>query len=105
MNDTSPQIELRYRNLLLQRSGEERLKMGCSMYAAARALVLASILEKNPDASKATIRRELFLRFYGQEFTDRMRAKLLRALEHEEPPGSGDLGCERLVPTDCHDFP
>ena len=37
MNDTSPQIELRYRNLLLQRSGEERLKMGCSMYAAARA--------------------------------------------------------------------
>jgi hypothetical protein len=41
MNDTPLQIEQRYRDLLLQRSGEERLKIGCSMYVAARAFVLA----------------------------------------------------------------
>jgi hypothetical protein len=34
--------------LLLQRSGEERLKMGCSMHATAQALVRASIFEVRP---------------------------------------------------------
>ncbi len=40
MRDTSPEVEQKFRDLLLQRSGEERLKMGCSMHAAAQALVL-----------------------------------------------------------------
>ncbi|MGH7165634.1 MAG: hypothetical protein ACREIS_08940 [Nitrospiraceae bacterium] len=80
MNDTAPAIAQRYRTLLLARSGEERLKMGCSMHAAAQALVLASVRERHPEASPATVRRELFLRFYGQDFNSAARAKILRAL-------------------------
>ncbi len=67
--------------MLLQRSGEERLKMGCSMHAAARALVRASVLEREPRASPAAVRRALFLRFYGHEFDAVARERILAALE------------------------
>jgi hypothetical protein len=62
--------------MLMERSGEERVKMGCSMHATARALVIASIPEKNPDA----LTRALFLRFYGHEFEPKRRKRILRAL-------------------------
>ena len=81
MNDTPPEVERRYRELLLQRSGADRLRMGCSMHTAAQALVRASVLEKDPLASPATLRRALFLRFYGQDFDAETREKVLLALE------------------------
>ncbi len=81
MRDTSPEMEQRYRVMLLQRSGVERLKMGCSMHATAQALVRASILEKDPQASPEALRRALFLRFYGQDFDPQSRERILRALE------------------------
>jgi len=81
MNDTAPDIEKRFLRMLLQRSGEERLKMGCSMHATAQALARASILHEQPDASPATIRRALFLRFYGHEFDAHAREKILLALK------------------------
>lgn len=81
MKDTSPEAEQKFRDLLLQRSGEERLKMGCSMHATAQALVRASILEKDPHASPATLRQALFLRFYGHDFDADTREKILLVLE------------------------
>ena len=81
MNDTSPEVERIFRRMLLQRSGEERLKMGCSMHATAQALVRASVLEIDSHASAADIRRALFLRFYGHEFNPETRGKILLALK------------------------
>ncbi len=81
MKDTSDALESKYRAMLLERSGEERLKMGCSMHATAQALVRASILHTDPTASPAALRKALFLRFYGQEFGVSTRKKILRALE------------------------
>ncbi len=81
MTDTSPEIEARYRAMLLRRSGVERLKMGSSMHATAKALVKAAILGKDPQASSAALRRALFLRFYGAEFDAASREKILRSLD------------------------
>lgn len=81
MTDTSPDVARRFRELLLRRSGEERLRMGCSMHATAQALVRASVLEKDPQASPITLRRALFLRFYGHEFDPAARERILAALE------------------------
>lgn len=47
--------------------------MGCSMHATAQALIRASTLEKDPLASPATLRKALFLRFYGHEFDSARR--------------------------------
>ncbi len=81
MNDTSPEVEARYRTMLMQRSGEERLTMGCSMYATARALVEASIRERDPHVSPQSLRRAVFLRFYGHEFDAADREQILMVIE------------------------
>jgi len=80
MTDTSLEVMERYRAMLLARSGEERLKMGFSMNATARALIRASVLAKDPHASPATVRRALFLRFYGHEFDAEEWEKILARL-------------------------
>lgn len=96
MNDTPPQMEQKYREMLLQRSGAERLKMGCSMFATARALVVASVREKEPSASPARVRERLFLRFYGTDFAADERERITAWLGRDDidpttaPPTRGD---------------
>lgn len=81
MKDTLPEMDARYRTMFMERSGEERLKMGCAMRETARALVEASIREQDPQATSKAIRKGLFLRFYGHEFDAESRAKILTAIE------------------------
>ncbi|MFQ5849303.1 MAG: hypothetical protein ACE5JU_01795 [Candidatus Binatia bacterium] len=77
MKDTPTRMERKFHDMILERSVEERLKMGCSMHAKAR----ASVLEEEPLASPGTLRKALFLRFYGRDFDPARRKKILRALE------------------------
>ena len=86
MNDTSPDIESHYRAMIMERSGEERLKMGCSMFDAAKAMMQAGILDQNPHASHAEIRRALFTQLYGHEFDADSREKILAAIESASHP-------------------
>ena len=86
MKDTPPEMDARYQDMLMQRSGEERLMMGCAMRETARALVEASIREQYPQATLETIRKGLFLRFYGQEFDADSRTKILAAIESTTHP-------------------
>lgn len=80
MNDTTPEIESIYRNMLMKKSGQERLMMGCSMFDTARKQALAGIAAKMPGLSEAEIRKELFLRFYGMEFSKEEKEQILRKL-------------------------
>lgn len=86
MKDTPPDMDVRYRAMLMQRSGEERLTMGCAMRETARALVEASILERDPEATPEAVRKGLFLRFYGHEFDATSREKILVAIELASHP-------------------
>jgi hypothetical protein len=86
MKDTSPEMGARYHDMLMQRSGEERLMMGCAMRETARALVEASIREQNPQATPEVVRKGVFLRFYGHEFDTESRAKILAAIESATHP-------------------
>ena len=88
-------MEQKHREMLLQHSGAERLKMGCSMFATARALVVASVLEKEPFASPARVRERLFLRFYGNEFDAEERERIAAWLSRDEPESHGSA---RKVP-------
>ena len=83
MTDTSGDVEARYHAMLLARSGEERLRMAGSMYATARALAVASIVEADPTASDVEVRQALFLRFYGHEFDDPTRARILARIAED----------------------
>ena len=86
MKDTAPEMDGRYRAMLMQRSGEERLMMGCAMRETARALVEASIREQDPQATPEAVRKGLFLRFYGHEFDADSRTKIFAAIESASYP-------------------
>ena len=89
MTDTRPEVARRYRDLLLARSGEERLRIGCSMHATAQALVRASVLARNPLACAADIRRALFVRFYGHEADADTRDRIVAWLGRAAPAPYG----------------
>lgn len=89
MNDTSTDMDQRYHAMLMQRTGEERLIMGCAMRDTARAFVEASLREHDPQATVEAIRKGLFLRFYGHEFDPETRAKILAAIESAALPIAG----------------
>lgn len=101
MTDTPPEVMRRYRAMLLARTPEERLKMGCSMGATARALVRASMLAQDPLASPAAVRRAVFLRFYGHEFEAAERERILAWLARDE---SSVAGSPRRVPVNWDDL-
>ncbi|MDA8146967.1 MAG: hypothetical protein M0Z27_13030 [Thermaerobacter sp.] len=67
-SDTSPEVAARYRQLLMAKSGQERMLLGAAMYAQARKIVEASVRGYDPDASDREVRRQVFLRFYGRDF-------------------------------------
>jgi len=87
--------------MLLGRSPEERLKMGCSMDATARVLVRSSVLAQDPHASPAAVRRALFLRFYGHEFHEVERERILARLGRDEPRPAGST---KRVPVNWDDL-
>jgi hypothetical protein len=86
MLDTNPEMDDRYRDILMNLSGEQRLKMGCSMFDTAKALMWAGILARNPRASTAEVRQTLFLQLYGHEFDAQTRAKIVAAIEQAAFP-------------------
>jgi len=64
MNDTTTEIAVRIRKMLMARSGSERVMMGCEMFDAARAIVLASF---PPGLPEIEVKRRLCERLYGNE--------------------------------------
>ena len=41
--------------------------MGCSMFGTAKKIVKASILNDNPQINDIDLKKEIFIRFYGDE--------------------------------------
>lgn len=75
MNDTQPAIDSHFRRLVMAKSGEERLRMGCSMFDAAKEIVKSAILDYDPGITAVELKKEFFLRFYGLEFSRRKKRK------------------------------
>ncbi len=80
MNDTSPAAARMLEEALLSLPGEERLKMGCSMFDDAKALALAGLRAKNPDMTRVETREALFRRLYGSDFSPEKVDKIAAAI-------------------------
>ena len=72
MKDTSPEIELKVREMIMARSGEERLLMGARSFEAAREIILASLPR---DLTEADLKARLFERIYGVPLSDFIKPK------------------------------
>lgn len=79
MNDTSPEMMLKMHHLIQKKTPEERLKMGDSMIATSRYLMTRGLLEQNPNLSEKELRKEIFLRSYGNDFPS---SEITKILEH-----------------------
>lgn len=92
MNDTPPHVAARYHAMLMRLSPGERLLMAGRMFGAAKTLALAGIRMRYGDLSPADLRRHLFLRFYGSDFTPSQVQRILDHLAAQRPahpsPGS-----------------
>ena len=80
MNDTAPEIEALFNQMMMKKSGQERMMMGFSMFDLARKQVEARIRADKPNANGQEIRREIFLCFYGHEFSPEGRDKILKQI-------------------------
>ena len=80
MNDTTIAVQRRFEQMLMKRTPEERLRMGCSMFTAAREITKSSIRAQFSHLSPQQMRQKIFLRFYGNDFTDSQKAQIQNAL-------------------------
>lgn len=81
MNDTSPMMEKKMREMIQSKDPIERLKMGCSMYQTSRYLIERAILEENPLISKGDLKKEIFLKFYRDDFSPQECEKIIKHLQ------------------------
>jgi hypothetical protein len=56
---------------------QKRLLLGCAMTGLYRARVRGDILRENPNISKANLKKELFLKFYKDDFSPEERERIL----------------------------
>jgi len=87
ITDTTPEAEAMYRELLMKRSGEERVRMACDMFQAARRLILAGLpseIASNP----AERRVALLLRTYEGDLEASLLARVVGELRFEETKNS-----------------
>lgn len=82
MDDTPLEIKKKVHDMLQKKSPLERVEMGCSMYETSKYLITQAILEQNPGISKKDLRKEIFLRFYRDDFTPSQLEKILKHLEN-----------------------
>ena len=68
------------RRLVMQRTAADRLRMCSHMFSTAKALALAGITAQGDTTEISDQRRRIFLRFYGNEFTEPQRDVILAAI-------------------------
>ena len=78
MNDTSPEMAAKWRELLMQRTGAERVRMGDEMFSMARRIMTASLEAQGYRGME--LRKQIFLRTYGTDFTPEALDKICQAL-------------------------
>ena len=80
MHDTPAKIEQRYKEMLLSKSPQERLKMASRMYDSGRKLVMSGILKDRQHINASQLRAHLFLRMYGNDFTDNEIERIIKKI-------------------------
>lgn len=89
MKDTHPVIEEKFFRMIMEKSGEERLRMGFEMCATAIKLVTASILQDAPHSSNKDVKVAIFERLYGKDLLPEIRRKVVEKIKMQELSGEG----------------
>ena len=63
MNDTSPEMEKMQFEMMMKFSSDKRIRLGCEMFMAARALIISSLPK---DLSEKEFKKQLYFCTYGE---------------------------------------
>jgi len=77
MNDTAPEVQDKIDYIYKNKSGEEKLLIALSMFETAREIVISSLPN---NLTERELRKALFLRFYGNDFSVNEKEKILSIL-------------------------
>ena len=80
MKDTKPEILELQRKILEKKSYEEKFLMSIDMYETSKSFVRSAIQNEIPNISEQELRRELFRRFYKNDFSKIEMEKIIRLL-------------------------
>jgi hypothetical protein len=81
VTDTSPEMNALYLEMWKKVAPAERFRMGCEMFTTAKELAMAGIRNEMGHDDPKEMRRRLFVRFYGTDFTPEETERILRHLE------------------------
>ena len=76
MRDTTPAMEAEYNRRIMALSPGRRMAMACEMFGTAKALARAGLRAEGV-RDEVDMRRRIFLRFYGDDFSEAERARIL----------------------------
>lgn len=86
MNDTDKSIENKFFEMIMKKSGEERIKMGLEMFGFTEKSIIASILHDNSGVSITEMKIEILKRCYGDAITSGVeqgfRKKVSKVLDY-----------------------
>lgn len=82
MNDTSKNIKQIYNEKLMAKSPLERLKMASDMYDSVKRLSKSGLLREKKHLDQPMLRRELFLRIYGSDFSVSERKRIVEKISN-----------------------
>jgi hypothetical protein len=82
MKDTPPDVEAMYRDMLMAKSPGERVAMATRMFQTAKKLVIAGLRDRYGDLGEADLREKLFLIFYGGEFSEEERGRIVERVRN-----------------------
>ena len=77
----------KYRELLLARSGADRVRMGCDMLDTAIEMFFATL---PPGLGERERRARLFVHLYGREFSGPRREAILARIRAWQAPGTSN---------------
>ena len=78
MKDTPDHVDRLHRDMLMSRSGEERLRMGAAMFDSALEMMRAGIEVAHGPMSETEMRERLLWRLYGDELSPATRRAVAR---------------------------
>lgn len=80
MKDTSEEIRQKQFQIIQSKTPQERFKIGLDMIDFGFETVKQSIITKNPEINEKELKRQVFLRCYGKDFTNEELKKIIAFL-------------------------
>jgi len=80
MGNKTNKVDKLYKKMLKEKSGEERMMMGFSMFQFSTKILLSSLKEKSPAGD---LKKNIFTRLYGNDFDDKKKEEIIKYLSSQ----------------------